>query len=411
MRVAYVLKKFPRISETFILNEILELERQGVDVEIFSLHRPDDGVFHAKLAELKAHVVYLPKPTASDLPLLLRENRPFLDNGMMGFWGMFEELLELGRPDMMALLGWGVLVAAEVRRRGVDRMHAHFATVATWVARVAHELSLVPFSFTCHAKDIYREGVDRNGFRTLFTNAEFAVTVCDANARFVHEELVPGADGELMRLYNGVDLSVFHPRHRVPDSLPLVLGVGRLVEKKGFRYLIDAAARLIGDGRSLRCVIVGEGDQRPLLEEQIRAHAVEGIELVGMKTHEEIGELLARATMVVLPCVVGEDGNRDALPTVLLEALASGVPAISTPVAGVEEIVDDGAAGVLVPMHDSPAIEGAIAALLDAPHRCSQLAAAGRERAERCFDLAANVAALRARFGGRREARAVDRAG
>jgi len=393
-RIGYVLKKFPRNSETFILNEILELERQGVEVTVFSLNRPDDGVFHRALSELRRPVVYLQTRKTDATLANLRSQLPMLRGAVQGLWREFEDLIASGRPDVWQVLGWGIDVAAMARERGIERLHAHFATVAAHVARVAHNLTGIPFSVTCHAKDIYREGVTAPRFTSLLGRSDFVVTVCEANKRHIVEQL--GGDALDVRvLYNGVDTSAFHPRNRTPDHAPHVLGVGRLVEKKGFHLLLEALARMAVHGSKPRCSIVGDGEERQKLEKQARQLGLEHVAFLGMRTQDEVRTLMQQASVMVLPCIIGTDGNRDALPTVLLEAMAAGLPVMSSPVGGVEEIVDHGRAGVLVAPGDVDALARAMTALLADPSKLASLAAAGRARAVSHFDLATNVGRLR----------------
>lgn len=397
MHVGYVLKKFPRLSETFILNEILELERQGVEVTVFSLHRPDDGRFHRRLADLAGAVVYLPVPKSQELIDQLANRVEILRKCREPLWAEFLELLTERRRDLWSVLRWGLEIAFEARRRGIAHLHAHFATVATQVARVAGAIGDLPFSFTCHAKDIYRDGVDAARFARMVDAAAFVTTVCEANRNYILTYLAPGADRRVAARYNGVDLDTFHPRVRNEDPEPFVLGVGRLVEKKGFDDLVRAIASLQRSGRHVSCTIVGDGDRR----EALKALACElgaDVRFAGACTQDETLDHIARATLLALPCVVGDDGNRDALPTVLLEALATGVPVVSTPIVGIEEIVGGGEAGVLVPARDPNTLAKTICALTDDPQRRAQLAERGRARAERLFDIRRNVASLRAAF-------------
>ncbi|MBK8097479.1 MAG: glycosyltransferase family 4 protein [Planctomycetes bacterium] len=396
IHVGYVLKKFPRASETFILNEILELQRQGTQVTVFSLNRPDDGVFHRGLAELQRPVIYLPTRKSDAWLGHLQQNVDLLRQGAPRLWAEMEDLLRAARPDFWQILGQGLDVALAARIAGVHRLHAHFATVAAYVARTANALTALPFSVTCHAKDIYRENVTGAQFQSLLGRAAFVVTVCEANRRHIERHLT--ASLPLRVLYNGVDVEAFHPRHRAPEARPLLLGVGRLVEKKGFHVLLDAAALLARDGIRPRVLLVGDGEEHERLTTQTAALQLRDVEFAGMRTHDEVRSLLTGATAMVLPCIVGADGNRDALPTVLLEAMAAGVPVVSTPVGGVDEIVDGGRAGVLVPENDAPALAHALADLLRNPGRRSTLEQAGRERAEQRFDLRKNVGTLRAWF-------------
>ena len=394
MHIGYVLKKFPRASETFVLNEILALQRHGVDVTVFSLNRPDDGVFHRGLAELQRPVVYLPTRKPDAWLLQLQKLQPLLREMAPRLVAEFDDLLTAARPDLWSVLGAGLDVGMLARQHGVQHLHAHFATVAAYTARTAAALADVPFSVTCHAKDIYRDGIVPAHYQSLLANSAFVVTVCEANARWIADELAGAQPLDVRVLYNGVDTQAFHPRHR-RQAEPTLLAVGRLVEKKGFHVLFEALAMLQRSGQRPRVLLVGDGEERQRLQQQAVSLGLDHVTFCGMRTHDEVRDLVHTATAMVLPCIVGQDGNRDALPTVLLEALAAGLPVVSTPIGGVEEIVADGEAGVLVPPNEAGPLAQAIGELLGSVARRTQLAAAGRARAERCFDLAHNTGVLR----------------
>ena len=397
MKVGYVLKKFPRLSETFILNEMLELERQGVDVTIFSLRRPDEEIVHPGVKDLRAPVIYvrdrgsLPREVVANVLDFFKE-RPD------GVHRVFEDLLLFDSArDPWRRIRSAVIVAAEAHEKKIDHLHAHFATIATDVANLAHQLAGTPFSFTAHAKDIYRHTVDPERFTRLAARARFMVTVCDANKRFIEEKLV-GSDARVKRLYNGIALDYFDTSERAPATPPLLVGVGRLVEKKGFDLLIRAAAALEKRGLDFEVKIVGQGDQEENLRAMIRELGTEKVTLLGPQTQEDVRTLMMKAAAMVLPCREGADGNRDALPTVLLEALACGLPSISTPIAGVAEILDNGKAGRIVPVDDADALESALVSLLEDQETNKRHAVRGRARAEELFDLKKNVAVLRGFF-------------
>jgi glycosyltransferase involved in cell wall biosynthesis len=395
MHVGYVLKKFPRISETFILNEILELERQGTEVTVFSLNRPDDGIFHQALSQLKRPVVYLPTRKPDVWLQNLRRELPMLRAAAEPLFAEFSDLLEAGRPDVWSVLGWGMDLAALARQRGVRHFHAHFATVAAYVARTAGAIANIPFSVTCHAKDIYREGIVPAHFQSLLSRSAFVVTVCEANRQWIKTRLAGESPIDVRVLYNGVDTSLFRPGTGPRPAEPTLISVGRLVEKKGFHLLIDALAKLSADGLRPRCLLVGEGEDRARLVARAAERGVTTVEFLGMRTHDEVRRLMTQASLMVLPCIIGEDGNRDALPTVLLEALACGLPAISTPVGGIEEIIEHGRTGLLVPAGDVDALAAAMARALADPATLAAYARQGRESAVKKFDLNTNVATLR----------------
>lgn len=393
MHVGYVLKKFPRNSETFILNEILALQRHGADVTVFSLNRPDDGVYHRGLSELKRPVVYMLGRRPETMPAHLAASWPMLEQKREAVWGQFEDLVSGKRPDTFGILNWGLDLAHLLKKHRIDRMHAHFATIAAYVARAANALTDIPYSVTCHAKDIYREGVTADRFTSLLGKSDFVVTVCDANKNYIHENL-EGQKLDLRVLYNGVDVNAFHPNHRKPSSQPTILSVGRLVEKKGFHVLFDALAKMKQQGFTPKCQIIGDGEDADRLKKQVEELQLDNVEWLGMRTQDEVRAAMAQATVMALPCIIGADGNRDALPTVLLEAQAAGLPILSTPVGGVEEIADFGKAGVLVEPNDVDGLARELTSLLGDSKRLQQLSIAGRARAERCFDLSTNVGKL-----------------
>jgi glycosyltransferase involved in cell wall biosynthesis len=283
-------------------------------------------------------------------------------------------------------------------RAGVRRFHAHFASRAAHVAMFASRLLGVPYSFTAHAKDIYHRDVDRAVLRVKMRAAEFVVTVSDFN----RDTLLgvgaglPDIERKIVRLYNGVDLSLFHQAAPEEKIANYVLAVGRLVEKKGFPVLVRACDQLRRRGVPFSAAIVGAGQEEGRLRELIGSVHLEGtVHLRGALPAEEVANQIRRAAVVVLPCVVGSDGNVDALPTVLLEAMASGVPVVSTDLSGIPEIIANRTTGYLVPPGDPDALADAIQRVLKDPASAVQLGAAGRLRAAQLFDLRKNVAQLR----------------
>jgi colanic acid/amylovoran biosynthesis glycosyltransferase len=202
-----------------------------------------------------------------------------------------------------------------------------------------------------------------------------------------------------VRIYNGLDLGQFSPNGTVRADPPLVLAVGRLIEKKGFGDLIRACAVLRGEGHTFRCRIVGKGPLESELRHQVRDLRLEGwVELAGPMSRDALLELYPLAAVVAAPCVVGSDGNRDGLPTVLIEAMALGVPVVSTDVTGIPELVEHDRTGIIVPQHAPEELAGAIGQLLADSTRARRLAQAGREKVEQEFDLGTNVAQLRGLF-------------
>jgi glycosyltransferase involved in cell wall biosynthesis len=387
---------FPRFSETFILNEILELERQGLELRIFSLKRPDDGVFHADVARIRAPVTYVPESPlraarayASAHRDLFRSNRR---RYLRCLWATVWRALKKRSPATIKRFLQAGFIAPLLAREGIGHVHAHFATTATSVALHLHELAGVSYSFTAHAKDIYRDSVETDSLERKLRAARFAVTVSDYNRRYLAH--FDGADP--VRIYNGFDVERFAPDGTARAEPPLVLAVGRLVEKKGFDDLVRACSLLRAEECAFQCRIVGKGELERDLRALIAKLGLEGqVELAGPIPREQLLAEYTRASVVVAPCVIGTDGNRDGLPTVLVEAMALGVPVVATDLTGIPELVEDGRTGVLVPQRDPEALAEAIRWVLAEPTLAEALGRAGQARVEREFDLRANVARLR----------------
>ena len=394
--VAYVLEMYPRLSETFILNELLELERQGLTLRIFSLKEPDDGVFHGDTARLQAPVTYLPPLRWRNAPRYVGPHARCLARRPLRYLGRFRKVLASGsKPRVKRFLQAGY-IAPSLRRAGVEHVHAHFASTPTSVTVQLHELTGVPFSFTAHAKDIFHESVDPKYVKRKLELARFTVTVSDYNRDYLGA-LCERAD--LVRIYNGLDLERFAADSAERAEPPLVLGVGRLIEKKGFADLVQACALLRRGGLRLRCLIIGKGPLRSQLQELIASLRLDdAVELAGALPREQLLQLYRQASVLAAPSVICPDGNRDGLPTVLVEAMALGIPVVATRVAGIPELVAHEHTGLLVRQQDPEELAGAIERLITDPALSADLARAGRGLVEREFDLRINVAELRNRF-------------
>jgi colanic acid/amylovoran biosynthesis glycosyltransferase len=391
-RVGYVVKRYPRFSETFIVNEVLAHEEAGLPVSIFALRPPVDSHFQAELARVRAPVTYLPGARSVRGRDLLRAMQS-VDEAMPGRL----ELDRLLRASDPRTLLQGLELALEVHRQGIGHLHAHFATSPAAVAAVAADVAVVGFSFTAHAKDIFHDDVDPHALGDLLRSADAVVTVSDFNVADLRRRFGPAADG-VRRVYNGLDLELFpaEPATRAADR---ILAVGRLVEKKGFDVLIDACAILRSQGREATCRIIGGGELEHALAARIRDRGLEGwVTLAGPVPRERLLRELGQSALLAAPCVEGSDGNRDGMPTVLLEAMALGVPCVSTHVTGIPELIDDGVSGLLVEPRDPAALAEALKQVLDDPARARTMGTRARRRIENDFDIRRNAAELRALF-------------
>lgn len=399
LRVGYVLKRFPRLSETFVLNEILELERQDVRVEVFSLLKPPSEQRHALLSEVKARVTYLPFTSNLDRVKMLAGlgcAPVTLADLLGGEIADFGPLYPAKSPEDVATLHLKAMsVAILAKQYGVSHLHAHFMSDATTVALLAGRLSGLGYSFTAHARDIFHTyespQADDAMRRAKLNEAQFCTTVSDYNVRRL-KQIAPGAN--IRRLYNGIDLSRFRPQpdQRQPD---MIVAVGRLIEKKGFEDLIEACRLLTGRRPGMLCKIIGDGPLREELLAQIAGAGLEGkVEVLGPRTQEALIGEMQQASVITLPCVVSESGDRDGLPTVLLEGMALGLPVVTTTTSGGPEIVADGETGILCEPGDPEGLANALNKILADPVRAAHMGSAGRARAEHLFSLEGNVGTL-----------------
>ena len=397
-RIGYVLKMYPRFSETFILTELLSMEALGHDLEIFSLRPPADGRFHARLADVTAPVTYVRHSGLKALDVWESLRRASSHLGDIS--AHLQELTAVDVRDAVQALE----IAVMVRERGITHLHAHFASVSTTVARLAARLSGVTYSVTAHAKDIFHEEVDHDELRRKLADAEDVVTVSDFNYDYLHSTF--GADAaRVRRVYNGLDLRDFaytEPRER----RPVIAAVGRLVEKKGFSDLLRAAALLRDEGRNIRIDLVGTGLLAEQLATEVDTLAMGDIVTMhGALPQNRVRDIVAEAAVFAAPCLVAEDGNRDGLPTVLLEAMALGTPCVATPVTGIPEVITDEQTGLLVPERDHHALASALGRLLDNADLCTSLAKSARDLIEIEFDSRRQAAAVAQGFTNSRVAK------
>lgn len=393
--LAYVLKRFPRISETFVAAEVIELERLGERVTVYAISRPDEAFTHGFLDELRAEVVYLPyRPIRQPV----RVGRAVAGAIVRDRGRWFRAAAEaLRRPSLSAwrLLMQATVLRGEMLRAGIDHAHAHFATSAADLVHLCRQMGGPTYSVTAHAKDIYHEQVRPEDLRRKLGSALFVATVSEDNKTYLNGVL--NGRGHVRVVPNSVDLRRLGAVTERRPEPGLVISVARLVEKKGLADLVEACGILEGRGVPVRLEIAGDG---PLLEDLKSRAAAAGFEpsFHGAMPHEAVRALYERASVFCLPCVVASTGDRDGLPTSVLEAMALGVPVVTTAVNGLGETVIDGVTGLTVPEHDPPALADALGRLLADPGLASRLAEAGRAHVERGFTLERSASVLRSLF-------------
>ncbi len=400
--IAYVVKAWPRLSETFILNEIISLEQRGVPIRIFSVREPDAGPSHSKVAQVRAKVTYLAlgphwrEAVLANLRLLCRQPGRYL-RLLLEVTAAKVVRRRFGPPRHFFQAGY---LADILSREPADHLHAHFASTPARVAMLAHRLSGIPYTFTAHAKDIYV--TDPEAFRVKLEGARAVVTCTQYNRDFLSKQYGPLCDGKVHCIYHGLDVSQFNfnSSAKVESAEPVILSVARLVEKKGLGDLIAAADILRRRGRVFQVEIIGSGPQRRTLQAQAeRLGLADRVRLPGAQAHETVCLAYQRASVFALPCVIASNGDRDGIPNVLLEAMASGVPVVSTPVSGIPELVESEVDALLVPPNDPAALAEAIDRLLASEDLRNSLARAARAKIESLFSLDASADRLLALFG------------
>lgn len=401
--VAVVLKGYPRLSETFIAQELLGLQRRGLDFRIISLRHPTDRAAHPVHAAITAPVSYLPEYLYREPLRVLRgwlaaRRLPGYRAARAIWW---RDLLRDPTPNRVRRFGQACVLAAELGPE-VVHLHAHFLHTPSSVARYAALMTGRGWSVSAHAKDIWTTPDWEK--REKLADAAWAVT-CTAVGRDHLAALAP-EPGRVALLYHGLDLADFPPPParpprdgRDPADPVVIVSVGRAVAKKGYEDLLAALAALPSDLHWRFVHVGGGGLIRDLRDRARRLGIADRVAWSGAQPRAAVLAALAAGDLFVLASKIASDGDRDGLPNVLMEAQAAGLAAVATRVSAIPELIEDGLTGVLVPPEDPPALAAALADLAGDPARRAALGAAGRERVTTAFRHDAGLDRLAARFG------------
>ena len=400
--VAVLVKGYPRLSETFIAQEILALERLGLQILIVSLRRPTDDRVHDLHRAIRAPVLYLPEYLRETPLRVLKGLLAQLGNRCLGrtlaTW--LRDLRRDPTANRVRRLGQALVLARELPA-GIRHLHVHYLHTPGSVGRYAAVLLGLPFSLSAHAKDVWT--IPDWEKREKLSAATWTVTCSRLNHEHLRS-LTPDADIELV--YHGLDLARFPapgqalgPDGRNPEYPVRVVTVARAVEKKGLDLLLAALARLPPD-LHWRLDHLGGGPLLPDLRAQAdRLGIADRATWLGAATGDEVLTALRRADLFCLPARVAADGDRDGLPNVVMEAMSQELPVVATRVAGIPEVVAEGVTGLLVPEEDSGALASALAGLAQDPARRLAMGRAGRRRIALAFGAERGVARLATRFG------------
>lgn len=395
--VAIVLKGYPRLSETFIAQEILGLERAGLDLVLFSMRRPTDKAVHPVNKEIRAPVRYLPEYLHEEPLRVLRSlvrclRFPGLGRAFRQFAGDYRRDRTRHR---LRRFGQALVLAAELPQ-AVRHLHAHFIHTPASVAQYASLLTGLAWTCSAHAKDIWTSA-DRDLTEKL-ESAPWVVTC--TRAGYERLSLLAPDKKRVHLSYHGLDLGRFDtpPGRREPvdghTAGVELLTVCRAVEKKGLDVLLVALARL-PEGLQWRWTHVGGGDLVPKLQAQASELGLDGrIRWLGARPQDEVLACYRSSDLFVLPCRVAADGDRDGLPNVLMEAQSQRLCCVSTAVSGVPELIEDGRTGVLVPPDDPAVLADALAWTIADPELRRRLGEEGEQRVRKDFDHRGSVAMI-----------------
>ena len=376
--LAYLFERFPSFTQTFCYREVVELRRQGCAPAVFSIRPAEEGPAENWDTGLVRQVSYLPEEKT-----LVREVEQSIGRGELssaaaeaiGNWGRQTDFLRLYQAAHVGML-----------LKKNTHLHAHFAGMAARTAYWIKQFFGIPFSFTAHANDIFVPRLFAIDLGQLIDSASSVVTESDYAANFLRERFSQHA-AKIQCVYNGLDFSNF-PRADFVSPVPLIVSIGRLIEKKGFSDLIEACRILAESGCNFCCEIIGEGPLENDLRVQIEAsNLTEKVTLAGAQSEAEVTRRLADARVFVLACKRDAHGGTDNLPTVIMEAMAAGLPVVSTTLAGIPEMVKPGITGELVSPNAPQELANAIALMITDPARAREFGNKGFAVAREKFSI------------------------
>ncbi len=383
-----IVNGFPRLSETFILHELLDLERRGLRLHVVALRLPEEHVTQEALAHLKASVEYLPDATQTARTIAVRAAHAALAlHGRARYFAAVADIV--AAPDFSRTrLKDAALLAHRIVRFGSPPVYIHFAHKPATVGRFAAQLAGSPYALSAHAKDVWT--TPPKELRAKVRGAE-AVLTCTKESHGYLSSLA-GSHTPVHLVYHGVDI----PAQPLPrpdnDGVPLVVGVGRLVDKKGYDTLLRAIAILRDREVAAHLRLGGDGPAWGALQRLVHDLDIEErVTFLGPLEAAEVQDEYARADVFSLPCRQLLDGDRDGLPNVIVEAMVRGLPVVSTTLPGVSEAITDGESGLLVEPNDEHALADALQRALTDPDLRASLGDRAREVAATRFDRVANL--------------------
>lgn len=395
-KIAYVMSRFPHLPETFILREMAELERQGWPIALYPLILQKQAMIHdeAQAWLARAHrLPYLSGPIAlSNAATLARHPVRYTGTLAQGAWGNRTSPSFAARA--LALWPKAVHAARLMQREGIQHIHAHYATHPAFVAWVIHRLTGLSYSLTVHAHDIF---VEQAMLATKLREAKFIAAISNFNREYLARAVGAWVREKIHVVHCGIEPGHYAARVAAPapGARFEIITIGSLQEYKGQRYLLDACALLRDRGVPFRCRIIGGGEEKEALTQQIATLNLAGqVELLGPRPQDEVARLLPTAHCYTQPSIITASGKMEGIPVSLMEALSCALPVVATDLSGIPELVRPGETGTLVPPANAAALAEALAHVYAHPEAAAEMAEAGRALVLREFDLRANVTHL-----------------
>jgi glycosyltransferase involved in cell wall biosynthesis len=391
--IAYVLQEFPLLTETFVYREVLALRHRGGPVAAFAFRKPRADSLSAASRPLVEDSHYV-------LPLVwhrfLANHLFFFLTRPLRYTGTLLVLLMKGggglkdRALAFCHFGGAVHLARTMQRLRVWHIHAHFTINAATMAMVISRLLNVPYSFTAHNLCFTRRFLLKEKIR----GARFIVAISEFTRRFLIDQVSrEGTADKIHVVHCGLSPEDFSPADPRPkNEVPLLVFVGQLAERKGAHILVEASRILRNRDVPFRCLIIGDGPQRARIEEQVARYDMKDrVELKGARFQEELKSILLEADIFVLPCVTAKDGDRDGVPVALMEAMAMELPAVSTRISGIPELIEDGQSGLLVGEGDPEGLADALQRLIEDRDLRARLGKNGRCKVVEAFHIDKNI--------------------
>jgi len=389
MNILYYLGSFPKLSESFVLNEIYELENRGHNVAVFALNNPDEEVEHEEYEELDVPVHYADAPNYTDVIdlLSLKVIHP----------SILQNAVFKASPKRHAAAfhrGKQCIEWIEEQNLDIDLVHGHFASLGRFPARYAASYYDVPFTVTAHAADLYHDP-NKEQLEHIVSKADQVVTISEYNKDYIESEITDKTPINVV--HAGIRPEKFEPISSTASTR--ILTVSRYVEKKGLPYAIEAVSKVVNQFPDLEYHIVGSGEMEDEIRERIDEYELsDTVELLGNVTDERLIAEFDEASCFLLPCIVAESGDRDGIPVALMESMAMETPPISTDVSGIPELIDHQQNGMVVEPKNIDELAEAVSTILSDPEKQRQFGEAGREKVKQDFNVEHEAAKLESVF-------------